>query len=219
MQELRKADLIIVIGTSMQVMPFAGLVNLAHPRTPRLLINREAVGPFEYLRSNQTRGNDSLWLGDADDGVRALVEELGWTEEFEKLCREERQRLDKEWGEREGVPAEGEKTEVEKSLERAKAAAEAEKAEKESEEPPADREEKVTSVSTEEDEKEAPAAAKEAGAAAAKPGEEGDEAVQKLSELIDQVKIDKADSADKADKTASSPPKRRSPSPDPKAKV
>lgn len=91
----------IVIGTSLQVMPFAGLVDLAHRKTPRLLINREAVGPFEYLRSNQTRGSDSLWLGDADDGVKALVDELGWTEEFEELCREERKRLDKEWGERE----------------------------------------------------------------------------------------------------------------------
>lgn len=117
-QELRKADLIIVIGTSLQVMPFAGLVDLAHRKTPRLLINREAVGPFEYLRNNQTRGNDSLWLGDADDGVQALVDELGWTEEFAELCRVERKRLDKEWGEREAalekkVAAE-EKKEVEK---------------------------------------------------------------------------------------------------------
>lgn len=96
----------IVIGTSLQVMPFAGLVDLAHRKTPRLLINREAVGPFEYLRSNQTRGKDSLWLGDADDGVMALVDELGWTEEFEELCKEERKRLDKEWGEREAALAE-----------------------------------------------------------------------------------------------------------------
>lgn len=95
----------IVIGTSLQVMPFAGLVDLAHRKTPRLLINREAVGPFEYLRSNQTRGSDSLWLGDADDGVLALIDELGWTEEFEELCKEERKRLEKDWGEREAALA------------------------------------------------------------------------------------------------------------------
>ena len=55
-----------MIGTSLQVQPFAGLVNYVRPDVPRVLINREAVGPFGMSKRG---GRDTFWQGDADDRV------------------------------------------------------------------------------------------------------------------------------------------------------
>lgn len=74
--------------------PFASLVNYVRPEVPRVLINREAVGPF--VRSSRDK-RDSFWEGDADEGVRRLAEELGWTEEMEGMIDEGSEKLGKEW--------------------------------------------------------------------------------------------------------------------------
>lgn len=73
-----QADLVIVVGTSLTVHPFAGLPRLARDGVPRLLFNMERVGDFG------TRADDVLCLGECDDGIRKLADELGWTEELEK---------------------------------------------------------------------------------------------------------------------------------------
>ena len=46
-QDLAAADALIIMGTSLQVRPFSTLPNLVSPTCPRLLINRDAVGPFK----------------------------------------------------------------------------------------------------------------------------------------------------------------------------
>ena len=43
---------------------------------PRLLINREAVG--DSFRFGEPGSRDVFLQGDCDDGVRRLVEMLGW---------------------------------------------------------------------------------------------------------------------------------------------
>ncbi|EAQ89546.1 hypothetical protein CHGG_06165 [Chaetomium globosum CBS 148.51] len=78
----KEADLILVMGTSLQVHPFAGLPNMAEEETPRVLFNLEEVGSFG------TRADDVMVLGDCDAGVRKLAEELGWKDELEKSWRE-----------------------------------------------------------------------------------------------------------------------------------
>ncbi|KAK4039347.1 DHS-like NAD/FAD-binding domain-containing protein [Parachaetomium inaequale] len=78
----KEADLILVMGTSLQVHPFAGLPNMAEEETPRVLFNLEQVGSFG------TRADDVMVLGDCDAGVRRLAEELGWRDELEKAWRE-----------------------------------------------------------------------------------------------------------------------------------
>lgn len=108
----------IVIGTSLQVHPFASLPNYVQPHVPRLLINREAVGPFSHLASSRSTNGRSLvsmlssltteekeedesrdrfWEGDADDGVRRMAKELGWGDELEEMIKEGTERLEKEW--------------------------------------------------------------------------------------------------------------------------
>lgn len=71
------ADLAIVMGTSLTVQPFASLPDFVSPQTPRLLINQERVGGLG------SRPDDVLVLGDCDEGVRKLVDALGWREELE----------------------------------------------------------------------------------------------------------------------------------------
>lgn len=43
-QDFPKCDLLLVIGTSLKVQPFASLINKVSRTTPRVLINKEAVG-------------------------------------------------------------------------------------------------------------------------------------------------------------------------------
>lgn len=76
------ADLCIIMGTSLQVYPFAGLPGLCPEGVPRLLINAEKVGNLG------SRADDVLMLGDCDSGVRNLAFELGWAEELEACWNE-----------------------------------------------------------------------------------------------------------------------------------
>jgi NAD-dependent histone deacetylase SIR2 len=77
-----KADLCIVLGTSLSVQPFASLPGLCQEHTPRVLINQEQVG------SLGSRADDVLVLGDCDSGVRKLAKACGWLEELEQLWAE-----------------------------------------------------------------------------------------------------------------------------------
>ncbi|KAF1985742.1 NAD-dependent deacetylase sirtuin-2 [Aulographum hederae CBS 113979] len=74
-----RAQLAIVMGTSLQVQPFASLPQELPEGMPRLLINMFQVGDLG------TRADDVLLLGTCDDGVRQLASSLGWLEELEEL--------------------------------------------------------------------------------------------------------------------------------------
>ncbi|KAN0059954.1 Sir2 histone deacetylase Hst2 [Thecaphora frezii] len=131
-KDLRSADLLIVVGTSLQVQPFASLIS-AVPRTcPRLLINLERVGELAaYDASDYDRGmggrinesgfdfdgltyggrhrtRDVYWQGKADDGVLLLAEKLGWKEELVRMRDEGFQCLDREWMSVDGEKDKGE---------------------------------------------------------------------------------------------------------------
>lgn len=88
--DLRQCDLLIVLGTSLCVHPFAGLVSLCSRSAPRLLINREAAGTYDKLRdgfrfSAAKNWRDVWHTGDCDSGCRALAEALGWGADLEAL--------------------------------------------------------------------------------------------------------------------------------------
>lgn len=74
-------------------------------KTPRVLINREAVGPFERRRGSD---RDSVYLGDADEGIAILAKELGWTEDLEEMMRQGRRELEEKWAEQEKLWGSGE---------------------------------------------------------------------------------------------------------------
>nr|XP_047921257.1 NAD-dependent protein deacetylase sirtuin-3, mitochondrial isoform X2 [Anser cygnoides] len=84
------ADLLFVIGTSLEVEPFASLAGAVRSSVPRVLINRDLVGPFAW----QQRYNDIAQLGDVVGGVKKLVELLDWNEEMQALIQKEKEKLD-----------------------------------------------------------------------------------------------------------------------------
>lgn len=75
------ADLALVMGTSLQVHPFAGLPDTVREDVPRALFNMERVGSLGSL------ADDVLCLGDCDSGVRSLADALGWRDELEAMWR------------------------------------------------------------------------------------------------------------------------------------
>ncbi|NXX48704.1 SIR3 deacetylase, partial [Tricholaema leucomelas] len=83
------ADLLFVIGTSLEVEPFASLAGAVRSSVPRVLINRDLVGPFAWYQ----RHNDVAQLGDVVSGVEKLVELLGWTEELQTLIQKEKEKV------------------------------------------------------------------------------------------------------------------------------
>lgn len=86
-KDLGKNDLLIVMGTSLNVAPVSLIPEMLNRKTPRLLFNRELVGDFA---PPNTDGNhrDVFYEGDVDDSVRKLCEILGWEEELLALNEE-----------------------------------------------------------------------------------------------------------------------------------
>jgi len=86
-------DLLLVMGTSLVVEPFAGFVAAVGAEVPRLLINRDAVGLEGAhgleggFRFHQEASNyrDVFFQGDCDAGCRAMARLLGWEADLEAL--------------------------------------------------------------------------------------------------------------------------------------
>eukprot|EP01025_Chloroclados_australasicus_P005174 TRINITY_DN1148_c0_g1_i1.p1 TRINITY_DN1148_c0_g1~~TRINITY_DN1148_c0_g1_i1.p1 ORF type:complete len:365 (-),score=46.91 TRINITY_DN1148_c0_g1_i1:2229-3323(-) len=102
LDDFQTCDLLIVMGTSLKVQPFSLLVDNVNFDVPRLLINRDLVGPFEdndvnfndeilaqLLKQKQWNKyqQDMAWLGDCDAGVGKFAKYLGWEKEFKQLCQ------------------------------------------------------------------------------------------------------------------------------------
>eukprot|EP00914_Ancora_sagittata_P014104 GHVO01027589.1.p2 GENE.GHVO01027589.1~~GHVO01027589.1.p2 ORF type:complete len:217 (+),score=57.21 GHVO01027589.1:684-1334(+) len=93
--DMREADLLIVIGTSLVVYPFAGLIAMADVLCPRVLINKEpsavyqpqsASGGnagFRFFEDDNYR--DIYVAGDCDLGVEKICELCGWTNDLKEL--------------------------------------------------------------------------------------------------------------------------------------
>ncbi|KND87763.1 NAD-dependent protein deacetylase hst2-1 [Tolypocladium ophioglossoides CBS 100239] len=76
------ADLMLIIGTSLSVYPFAALPELPRDDMPRVLFNMEKVGKLG------SRTDDVIQLGAVDDSIRKLADELGWRDELERMWRD-----------------------------------------------------------------------------------------------------------------------------------
>jgi NAD-dependent SIR2 family protein deacetylase len=79
--DLSQCELLIVMGTSLVVYPFAGLLQMVPPLTPRLLINRNRTGPFQHVgvagEARPSQYRDAVFEGDCDDGVDGLDDAFG----------------------------------------------------------------------------------------------------------------------------------------------
>lgn len=105
--DFEACDLLIVMGTSLKVYPFAGLTNQVTPLTPRLLFNAEPVGAFVHgaqwqLPDTSPEQTSSLQrithkdeytnsyrdvsvIGDIDQGIMELAKALKWDAELSAM--------------------------------------------------------------------------------------------------------------------------------------
>ncbi|XP_008424351.1 NAD-dependent protein deacetylase sirtuin-2 isoform X2 [Poecilia reticulata] len=102
-----RCDLLIVMGTSLQVQPFASLVSRVSKSCPRLLINMEKTGQADPMLGLLGFGGgmdfdsdkayrDVAQISTCDDGCLALADLLGWKVELEELVKKEHARIDSE---------------------------------------------------------------------------------------------------------------------------
>ncbi|XP_054432810.1 NAD-dependent protein deacetylase sirtuin-3, mitochondrial isoform X2 [Pteronotus mesoamericanus] len=89
MVDFPTADLLLILGTSLKVEPFASLCEAVRSSVPRVLMNREAVESCAW----RPRSRDVVQLGDLVDSVERLVALLGWTEEMKDLVQREAAKL------------------------------------------------------------------------------------------------------------------------------
>ncbi|KAM8902578.1 NAD-dependent protein deacetylase sirtuin-2 isoform 2-T2 [Spinachia spinachia] len=118
-----RCDLLLIMGTSLQVQPFAGLVGRVSKSCPRLLINMEKAGQADPLFGLVGFGGgmdfdtdkayrDVAHISTCDDGCLAFAELLGWKAELEELVKQEHTKIDRQAeqekaGASEGAAAEG----------------------------------------------------------------------------------------------------------------
>ncbi len=92
-RDFRQCDLLIVMGTSLTVQPFASLVDRVRDDCPRLLINLTKAGAADsaadFMMRLLGRGGgmdfdsedayrDVAKLSTCDEGCRELTDKLGW---------------------------------------------------------------------------------------------------------------------------------------------
>lgn len=85
MKDMLQTDLVLVMGTSLEVQPFAGIIDTVRFNVPRVLFNRDAVGPFRYSR----RANDFISPGDLITNMQKFVTMIGWRSEMVDLITKE----------------------------------------------------------------------------------------------------------------------------------
>mmetsp|Transcript_28822 Transcript_28822/g.59012 ORF Transcript_28822/g.59012 Transcript_28822/m.59012 type:complete len:521 (-) Transcript_28822:138-1700(-) len=83
-RDMRSADLILVMGTSLMVAPVSMIPEMVERDCRRVLINRELVGNF-VPGGGPGKHPDVFVGGDCDESVTELCRHLGWEEELTKL--------------------------------------------------------------------------------------------------------------------------------------
>ncbi|XP_041367868.1 uncharacterized protein LOC121382349 [Gigantopelta aegis] len=81
LKDMIQTDLVLVMGTSLEVYPFAGIIDNVRWNVPRVLFNRNAVGPF----SHHKRTKDFLAEGDLLETVQKFVNMMEWKDEMAQL--------------------------------------------------------------------------------------------------------------------------------------
>lgn len=94
-KDFKKCDMLIVMGTSLQVQPFASLVNMVNRDCPVLLINMENSAKWMFhlpLPKKDFHGSNRkvFWKGDCDTGCTKLESLMGWNATETKTSSEEK---------------------------------------------------------------------------------------------------------------------------------
>ena len=93
-EDFRQCDCLIVLGTSLAVAPFNGLVAKPSRNSPRVFINRTkpgSVGVVGWVMGlgrnsvNFDGERDLVLLGDCDKTVREICQEAGWEQDLDAV--------------------------------------------------------------------------------------------------------------------------------------
>lgn len=92
-KDTKKADLLIVMGTSLMVGPVNSIPDMVRKDCKRVLFNRELVGSFKRKNGPNTRRRshdtsaqrDIFQNGDCDESIGMLCDLLGWGDELRKM--------------------------------------------------------------------------------------------------------------------------------------
>jgi NAD-dependent histone deacetylase SIR2 len=80
LEEIDKADLVFIMGTSLKVSPFNLIVDIIPKNCPVVLINRENPGVY--------RQKFLFIEGDIDNSLQIIMESCGWNEDLIKIRNE-----------------------------------------------------------------------------------------------------------------------------------
>merc|ERR1719421_380429 len=99
-EDFAHVDLLLVFGTSLQVHPFAGLIQVPDNTVPRVLFNRDKCGLAPKDKADLLSGDfmprgfrfdlpdnarDVFAGGPCDDGAEGLASRLGWADDLRAL--------------------------------------------------------------------------------------------------------------------------------------
>lgn len=85
--DLEKADLLLILGTSLNVAPVSMIPDMVNKfKCKRALLNRELVGNLDVKNHKQKKNHkiqsDLFHKGDCDDSVQLLCQLMGWEDEL-----------------------------------------------------------------------------------------------------------------------------------------
>jgi NAD-dependent histone deacetylase SIR2 len=84
-QALQDSDLVFIMGTSLNVMPFSYFPHQLDKKCQRVLVNMEKVG--HGFKFDDLSSNDYFIPGYTDEIILKLITDLGWKEEFETYIK------------------------------------------------------------------------------------------------------------------------------------
>jgi NAD-dependent deacetylase sirtuin 2 len=84
-KDFAKCDLLLILGTSLRVKPFADLITMVPRSCPRIFINREDLQTTDQIEHANPLSID-IWLnGDCDEMVQKLCSMLNWKQDLETI--------------------------------------------------------------------------------------------------------------------------------------
>ena len=85
-KDINDIGLIIIMGTSLKVYPFAGIPRFVSPNVGIVVFNMEKVGDYEYDKINM---NNYFIKGKTDEIVLKFLKDIKQYDEFEKFIKNE----------------------------------------------------------------------------------------------------------------------------------
>ena len=86
LEKIKDVDLIIIMGTSLKVYPFAAIPEYVNEKTDIVVFNMEKVGIYQYYN---LKNNDIFIEGKTDENILKFLKDVKLYDDFEKFIKEE----------------------------------------------------------------------------------------------------------------------------------